>query len=308
MTTRVVLDCDPGHDDAFALFVALGHPGLELVAVTTVCGNQTVDKVTANALALLGHLGVDDVPVARGAEAPLVRAHRPAPDIHGESGMDGPVLAPGTQEVDPRTAAELIVDLVMAEPGLTIVATGPLTNLALALRREPAIAERVAGVAVMGGAVTTGNVTASAEFNTYVDPEAAAEVFAAPWTVTMMGLEVTHQALATPDVRERLAALGTRTGVLGGELLDFFGDRYREAQGFPHPPVHDICPVVHLVAPEVFAVVEAPVAVEVAGELTRGRTVVDLRDSPPGATHVVGLSMDAGAFWDVVLDAVANLP
>jgi purine nucleosidase len=306
--TRLVLDCDPGHDDAFALFVALGSPRLELAAVTTVAGNQTVEKVTANTLALLGHLGVHGVPVARGADRPLTRTHRPAPDIHGDSGLDGPVLAPGTQALDPRSAAELIVDLVMAEPGLTLVATGPLTNLALALRREPRVATRVAGVSIMGGAVTTGNVTASAEFNVYVDPEAAAEVFAAPWTVTMMGLEVSHQALADEPVRARLAALGTRTGELGGALLDFFGARYREHQGFASPPVHDLCPVVHLVAPALFTTVSAPVAVETEGALTRGRTVVDLRDHAPGRRHVVGTGLDAARFWDVVLDAVSRLP
>ncbi|MCF7549948.1 nucleoside hydrolase [Pseudonocardia sp. WMMC193] len=305
----VLLDCDPGHDDAFALFVALGHPGLDLVGVTTVCGNQTVERVTANAAKLLDHLGVEGaLPLARGAERPLARDHRAAPDIHGESGMDGPVLPASSRALDPRPADELIVDLVRARPGTVLVATGPLTNLALALRRDPEIARLVGGVAIMGGAVTTGNVTASAEFNIYVDPEAAAEVFAAPWTVTMMGLEVTHQALATPDVRARLAALGGRAAVLGGELLDFFGARYLQHQGFAAPPVHDLCPMVHLVAPEVFTTVEAPVAVEVAGALTLGRTVVDLRDSPPGPRHVVGLSMDAERFWDVVLEAVARLP
>ncbi len=196
----------------------------------------------------------------------------------------------------------------MAEPGLTLVATGPLTNLALALRREPRIAEHVAGVAIMGGAVTTGNVTASAEFNVFVDPEAAAEVFAAPWTVTMMGLEVSHQALADETVRERLAALGTRTGVLAGELLEFFGARYLEHQGFAAPPVHDLCPVVHLIAPELFTTVSAPVAVEVAGGLTRGRTVVDLRDGAPGPRHVVATGLDGPRFWEVTLAALARLP
>jgi purine nucleosidase len=161
MTRRIIMDCDPGHDDAIALLAAYGSPALELVAVTTVCGNRDVDRVTANALALGTAVGMAGVLFARGAERPLVREHRSAADIHGESGLDGPVLEPGRLPLDPRPAAELIVDLVTAAgPGeLTLVATAPLTNLALALRREPGIAGRVRGVAIMGGAIGAGNVT-----------------------------------------------------------------------------------------------------------------------------------------------------
>jgi purine nucleosidase len=311
MTRRIVMDCDPGHDDAIALLAAYGSPALELVAVTTVCGNRDVDRVTANALALGTAVGMDGVLFARGAERPLVREHRSAADIHGESGLDGPVLEPGRLPLDPRPAAELIVDLVTAaEPGeLTLVATAPLTNLALALRREPGIAGRVREVAIMGGAIGSGNVTPSAEFNILVDPEAAREVFAAPWSVTMMGLEVSHRALATADVRGRLAAMGTRTGVLCGELLDFFGARYLEHQGFPDPPVHDLCPIVHLIDPTVFDTVAAPVDVETAGELTLGRTVVDLRPRPEGPVrHRVATGIDPERFWDVALAALGRLP
>ncbi|MEP6980696.1 MAG: nucleoside hydrolase, partial [Nakamurella sp.] len=215
-------------------------------------------------------------------------------------------------ELDPRPAAQVIVDLVMAAaPGeITLVATGPLTNLALALQRQPLIAQRVSEVVIMGGAVTQGNITPSAEFNVHVDPEAAAEVFAAAWPVTMMGLEVTHQALATSDVRDRIAALGSRVAQFSVELLDFFGDRYLVEQGFPDPPVHDLCPVVYLIDPTVFQLVTAPVAVETAGELTVGRTVVDLRaPAPVACRHRIGLGMDSAAFWDVVvgaLDALGN--
>jgi purine nucleosidase len=311
MTRRIIMDCDPGHDDAIALLAAHGSPALELVAVTTVCGNRDVDRVTANALAVGTAVGMDGVLFARGAERPLAREHRSAADIHGESGLDGPVLEPGRLPLDPRPAAELIVDLVAAAaPGeLTLVATAPLTNLALALRRAPGIAGRVREVAIMGGAIGSGNVTPSAEFNLLVDPEAAREVFAAPWSVTMMGLEVSHRALATAGVRARLAAMGTRTGVLCGELLDFFGARYLEHQGFPDPPVHDLCPIVHLIDPTVFQTVTAPVDVETAGELTLGRTVVDLRPRPAGpARHRVATGIDPDRFWDVALDALARLP
>ncbi len=311
MTRTVIVDCDPGHDDALALFTAFGSAELRVAAVTTVCGNQTVDLVTRNALAIVEIAGLTGhVVVARGAEAPLTRVHTPAVSIHGVTGLDGPVLPATPGPVDPRPADAVIVDLVMAAgPGeITIVATGPLTNLALALQREPAIAGRVAEVVLMGGAATQGNITPSAEFNIHVDPEAAAAVFAAAWPVTMMGLEVTHLALATPEVRTRIAALGSRVGRFSAELLDFFGERYLVEQGFDHPPVHDLCPVVYLLDPTVFSVTNAPIAVETRGELTVGRTVVDLRrPASPDCRHRVGLGLDPDRFWDLVLSALGAL-
>jgi purine nucleosidase len=312
MTRKLILDCDPGHDDALALLTAFGHPALELVAVTTVCGNQTVDLVTRNALAIGAVAGMTGVTFARGADAPLLRRHRPATDIHGETGMDGPPLPDASgMRLDPRPADELLVDLIRtAEPGeITLVATAPLTNLALALRRDPTIAERVAEVVIMGGAIGQGNVTASAEFNILVDPDAAALVLQAPWPVVMMGLDVTHQALATDEIRERIRELGSRAGSFADQLLDFFGARYLEHQGFTAPPVHDLCPVVHLIDPTVFTLVRAPIAVETVGSLTLGRTVVDLRrPADPDCRHAVGTELDADRFWQVVLDGLERLP
>jgi purine nucleosidase len=311
MPRTVIIDCDPGHDDAFALFTAFGSPELEVAAVTTVCGNQTVDLVTRNALAVVEVAGrTGTVVVARGAERPLSREHVPAAGIHGASGLDGPALPATPGEIDPRPADQVIVDLVTAAgPGVvTLVATGPLTNLALALQRDPAIADLVAEVVIMGGAATQGNITPSAEFNIHVDPEAAAAVFDAAWPVTMMGLEVTHQALATADVRARVAGLETRVGRFGAELLDFFAERYLVEQQFEHPPVHDLCPVVYLVDPAVFTMTEAPIAVETRGTLTVGRTVVDLRGPAPlDCRHRVGLALDRDRFWDVVMAALARL-
>ncbi len=312
MTRKVIMDCDPGHDDALALFTAYGHPNLELVAVTTVCGNQTIDLVTRNARAVGAVAGMTGVTFARGAAAPLLRPHRPAADIHGDSGMDGPAL-PDVESIalDRRPADEVMVDLIKAsKPGeITIVATAPLTNLALALQREPAIADRVAQVVLMGGAIGQGNVTASAEFNILVDPDAADQVFNASWPVVMMGLEVSHQALATDEVRKRIRGLNSRTGTFADQLLDFFAARYKEHQGFAAAPVHDLCPVVYLIEPSLFTLVSAPVAVETRGELTLGRTVVDLR-RPAGADcrHSVCTGMDSNRFWTVVLDALEQLP
>ena len=198
-------------------------------------------------------------------------------------------------------------------PGeITLVATAPLTNLALALRREPAIAGRVAEVAIMGGAIGQGNMTASAEFNILVDPEAAKEVFEAPWPITMMGLEVSHQALATPEIRRRIRGLGTDLGQFVDQLLEFFEARYREHQHFEAAPVHDLCPVVYLIDPTIFDLTRAPIAVETRGKLTDGRTVVDLRlPAGPECRHQVGIRLDHGRFWNIVIDsltAIERLP
>ena len=310
MPRKIILDCDPGHDDALAILAAYGNPAIELLAVTTVCGNQTVDLVTHNALVIGTVARMHGVKFARGAERPLRREHKAASDIHGASGMDGPAPREPNIELDPRTAAQLIVDTVMsAEQGeITLVATAPLTNLALALRLEPAIAGRVAEVAIMGGAIGQGNMTASAAFNILVDPEAAKEVFEAGWPVTMMGLEVSHQALATPDVRRRIRGLGNDVGTFTDELLEFFESRYAEHQHFEAAPVHDLCPVVYLIDPTVFDLVRAPIAVETRGELTDGRTVVDLRLlAAPDCRHQVGTGLDHARFWDIVVESIAAI-
>ncbi|MFT4042302.1 MAG: nucleoside hydrolase [Gordonia sp. (in: high G+C Gram-positive bacteria)] len=304
----ILFDCDPGHDDAMALFVAHGSPAIDLVAVTTVCGNQTIDKVTRNALAIGSLAAMSGVTFAQGAAGPLVREHTPAADIHGDSGMDGPDLPEITCALDPRPAAAVIVDEIMArEPGtVTIVATGPLTNLALALESEPEIAHR-ADVSIMGGAIGAGNITPVAEFNIHVDPHAAQSVFTAPWRVTMMGLDVTHRAIAASSVHRRLTELATPIGDFCVSLLDFFGDRYAQHQGFDRPPVHDLCPIVHLIEPEIFDIRRAEVVVEVDGRYTAGQTVVDLRPQSVPGRHRVALDMDVARFWDVVIESIATI-
>ncbi len=235
---KVILDCDPGHDDAMAMLLAAGDPRIDLLAITTCAGNQTLAKVTRNALAVCAAAGIDDVPVAAGAAGPLVRTQMVAPDIHGESGLDGPVLPAPTRAVDPRHAVQLIIDTVMAhEPGeVTLVPTGPLTNIALAMRQEPAIVDRVKRVVLMGGAYTRGNRTPAAEFNIAADPEAAYAVFDAGWPVTMVGLDLTHQATATPDVVERIRAIGSPLSEFVVDVLGFFTASYKQHQGFDAPP------------------------------------------------------------------------
>src|ERR687893_424848 len=207
----IILDCDPGHDDAIALLVAYGSPNLELAAVTTAAGNQILDKVTRNAQAVATVGGLRGVPAAAGGGPPLVREPRVAEAEHGASGLDGVTLPAATVPVDPRHAVELIIETVMSRPTgeVTLVPTAALTNLALAVRLEPRIVDRVREVVLMGGAYAGGNLTAAAEFNIAVDPEAAHIVFGERWPVTMVGLDVTHHALATPEVVQRIAAIGT---------------------------------------------------------------------------------------------------
>lgn len=318
LVEKIILDCDPGHDDAIAILLAAGSPEIDLLAITTVAGNQTLEKVTRNAMAVCAAGGIT-VPIAAGAQGPLVRPQCVAEDIHGDSGLDGPVLPPATSELDPRHAVDMIIDIVMAhEPGTVhLVPTGPLTNIALAIRKEPRIVERVKSVVLMGGAYERGNTTAAAEFNIYADPEAAEAVFAANWDVTMVGLELTHQATATPDVIERIAAVGGPLATFVTDMIDFFSSTYLDRFGFPDPPVHDPCCVARLIDPAVFTTREAFVAVELTGRWTSGmtytcfdpeRAVPEVRDAAAARRRTqVATKLDKDRFWDLVIDALARL-
>lgn len=311
MATKIILDCDPGHDDAIAMLLAWGDPRVELLAITTVAGNQRLELVTRNAGSVAAVGGITGVPLAAGAARPLVREPGFAASIHGESGLDGPRLPEPTLLPDARRAAELIVELVMAhEPGeVTLVPTGPLTNIALAARLEPRIVPRVREVVFMGGAVRGGNWSATSEFNVLVDPEAAQIVVGEAWPVTMIGLDATHQALATHEVRAALSAVGTASAGFVGELLDFYGGAYTREQGFAAPPVHDPCAVAYVIEPGLFETVRAPLSVELRGELTLGMTVADLRGpAPAGCLTRVALGVDADRFWVLVTRALARLP
>ncbi len=310
MPEKIILDCDPGHDDAIALLLAHGSPEIELLAVTTVMGNQTIEKVTRNALAVARVAGITGVPFARGAHRPLVRPIETAPSIHGESGLDGPVLPEPTIELDARHAVQVIIDTVMAhEPGtVTLVPTGALTNIALAVRLEPRIVDRVKQVVLMGGGVHVGNWSAVSEFNIVIDPEAAHIVMNEAWPLTMVGLDLTHQAIATPEVAAAIAAVGTGPARFVGELLEFFGETYRDAQGFDHPPVHDPCAVAYVIDPSIMTTVRAPLDVELTGALTVGMTVADLRGpAPEGCTTQVAMDLDNDRFWALVVDALERI-
>ena len=310
MVTKIILDCDPGHDDAIALLLAWGSPEIELVGVTTVMGNQTIDKVTRNALSVARVAGITGVPFARGAHRPLVRQIEVAASIHGESGLDGPVLPEPTLSLDPRHAVDFIIDTIMAANigEITLVPTGALTNIALAVRKEPRIVERVKQVVLMGGGVNVGNWSATSEFNIVIDPEAAHIVFNERWPLTMVGLDLTHEALATPSVVAAIAAIGTAPARFVGELLEFFAETYRDQQGFEHPPVHDPCAVAFVIDPTVMRVTRVPLNVELTGTLTLGMTVADVRaPAPADCTTQVASALDHAKFWALVVDALERI-
>lgn len=307
---KIILDCDPGHDDAVAILLAHGSPEIELLAVTTVVGNQTLEKVTKNALAVGTIAGITGVPFAAGCARPLVRTIENAPDIHGESGMDGPALPESTIDLDPRHAVDLIIDTIMAhEPGtVTLVPTGGLTNIALAARKEPRIVERVKEVVLMGGGYHVGNWSAVAEFNIIIDPEAAHIVFNEKWPVVMVGLDLTHQALATDEVVAQIEAVGTGPARFVRELMDFFAQTYKDAQGFDFPPVHDPCAVAYVIDPSIVTTRKVPVDIELQGTLTLGMTVADFRAPAPADCNTsVAVDLDHQRFWDLVTDALVRI-
>jgi pyrimidine-specific ribonucleoside hydrolase len=272
VSTPIVIDCDPGHDDAIAILLALASPEVELRGVTTVAGNQTLEKTTRNALKVLELAGRSDIPVAAGADRPLKRALRTAPNVHGESGLDGPDLAEPTHKPVDAHAADFLAELL--EPGVVLVPTGPLTNIATLLERHPDVKERLERIVWMGGAIAEGNVTPAAEFNAFVDPEAAATVFGSGITVTMIGLDITHRALFTRAHADRLRGTG-KAGKAVAELSDFFQRFHESRYGFDGSPIHDALAVAEVIDPSLVTTVHCNTEIETASQYCDGRTVVD---------------------------------
>jgi inosine-uridine nucleoside N-ribohydrolase len=302
--TRILLDCDPGHDDAIALLLALASPELELLGVTTVAGNQTLEKTTANAIRVLEFAGRTDVPVAAGADRPLVREQFVAAYVHGETGLDGPDLPPPQSAPVNRHAVDFLAEKIREADGqVTLVPVGPLTNVALLLALHPdARPERIV---LMGGAIAEGNVTPAAEFNIWCDPEAAVRVFASGIDVTMVGLDVTHKALFTTAHIGRLAG---RVGEMVTELLRFYDRFHREVYGFDGSPIHDAVAVAHVLRSGVVETKHLNVEIDVESELCRGRTVVDLwrrTERNPNAHVAVGI--DAEAFLELLIERINSL-
>jgi pyrimidine-specific ribonucleoside hydrolase len=329
MTIPIVIDCDPGHDDAIAILLAVASPEVELIGVTTVAGNQTLDKTTRNALVTLEIAGRSEIPVAAGAESPLLRELRTAAHVHGETGLDGPELPePLARPVDAH-AADFLAQVIerwagsadgeaadarpedrapSARPGVVLVPTAPLTNLALMLERHPDVQDRLERIVWMGGSIGEGNVTPAAEFNAFVDPEAAAAVFASGIPLTMVGLDVTHKALFTREHAERLRGAG-RAGKFVAELSDFFQCFHETSYGFDGSPIHDAMAVAHVIDPTLLTTQRTNVAVETRSQLCDGRTVVDLRGvtgREPNAD--VGVDVDAERFLELLVSRIASLP
>jgi inosine-uridine nucleoside N-ribohydrolase len=306
MKHKIILDCDPGHDDAIALLLAAHHPAIDLLAITTVAGNQSIEKTTLNALKVCSLADIRNVPVAMGMERPLVRPAKHAANIHGESGLDGPHIPEPDIELAPQHAVDLLIDLLLNSDGdITIVPTGPLTNIAVAIRREPAILPKIQAISLMGGAIGLGNTTPAAEFNIHTDPEAAAIVFSCGRPITMCPLEVTHQALATEDVLGRLREANRPVATFAADLLDFFAGRYRNEFGFPAAPVHDPCAVAAVIHPSILLAHDMHVEIETTGEWTSGRTVCDVYDRLGKAPNArVGYALEVDRFWDMVISTI----
>jgi inosine-uridine nucleoside N-ribohydrolase len=306
--TAVILDCDPGHDDAIALLLALASPELELLGVSTVSGNQTLEKTTANALRVLDHVGRADVPVAAGAARPLIRERHTAPEVHGETGLDGPSLPAATRGPDPAHAIDWIADTVANSSGpVTLIATGPLTNVALLLACHPGVEAGLERIVLMGGSIGEGNVTPAAEFNIWADPEAAHRVFHSGLDLTMVGLDVTHQALMTPAHTERLAAAG-RAGTLVAEMFDFYVDFHRRSYGWEGAPVHDAVAVAHVIDPTLLATRHCGVLIDTGPELSRGRTNVDLRNHMGWRANChAAVAIDADRFLELLIERISTL-
>lgn len=300
-----ILDCDPGHDDAIAMVVAARHTNL--LGITTVAGNAPLESTTMNAIVVRDLLGID-VPVHAGANRPLIAPAQHASYVHGESGLDGADLPLPSGPPESRDAVEFIIETVRANDGVWLIPTGPLTNIALALRSAPDIAARVAGISFMGGGLY-GNRTPTGEFNVWADPEAAAIVLSYGGPLVMAGLDLTHQFQATDDRIAKLQALPGRLAHVLADLMRFFSGTYRRRhEDIGGAPVHDPCAVMALTHPDLFTREFSWVAVETEGQHTRGMTVIDQRhlvDRPaPNCDRLVAL--DADAAWDVVTEAIAH--
>lgn len=305
----VIIDCDPGHDDALAIALAVVRPELDVLGITTVAGNAGLSATTRNAGRILALLGRDDIPVAPGADRPLVRDPWVPVEFHGASGLDGADLPePGRPPLE-ITAVELALTLLRSSPDpVTLIATGPLTNIAVLLRAAPSLRERIGQISLMGGSLGEGNTTASAEFNIWADPEAAEIVFQSGIPLWMTGLDVTHQALMLPPDIERLEGLGTRAGRVFADLMRFFAIHHRDRYGWEGPPIHDAVAVAWLLEAGLVRSRRLRIDVQVGDGLTRGRTVADpegLAGRPPNAE--VGVAIDRERFIDLLVDAIGRV-
>lgn len=306
---RILIDCDPGHDDMMAIMLASASPEIELLGITTVAGNQTGEKTYQNALKTLTLIGRADIPVARGADKPLFRELTVAPEIHGVSGLDGADLPdPGFQGLEQHAVDFLIRTIMESGTPLTLVPTGPLTNVALAMLKDPRITTKLERIVLMGGAVFDSNITPAAEFNIYVDPEAAKVVFGSGVPVTMVGLDVTNKALFGFDDIEELSRLNGKVSRVVAPLLKFFAQANKDIFDFDGAPLHDALAIAYLIKPEVIKTRNMNVEIETEGDLTRGRTVADVYGiTGRSANTDVALEVNNSLFKELLFQAIKVL-
>lgn len=311
MTRPIIIDTDPGQDDAVAILLALGSPELEILGITTVAGNVPQPLVTTNALKLCELTGRTDVPVYRGAGAPLERELFTAEYVHGPTGLDGVDLPAPVTSARSKHAVDFIIDTCLAAgpDGVTLCPVGPLTNIASAIAREPTIVPKIREIAIMGGGFFEGgNTTPVAEFNIYVDPDAAAIVFNSGAPITMFPLDVTHKALILPEDLERIRSIGTPVGGAVAGMLGFYERHDMEKYGIAGAPLHDPCVIAYLVDPDLFSGKPCRVDIETDSELTVGQTVVDWWGVTGAAANAMVMSdVDRQRFIDLVVDRIAGL-
>lgn len=305
MKEKVLLDVDPGHDDAVAIMLAAKNPKIDLLAITVVAGNQILEKTTRNTLNVCSHLGIN-VPIAAGMDRPMVRKQVIAENIHGETGLDGPHFDDVKVELDKRHAVDLIIDLLMeSDNDINVVPTGPLTNIAMAMRKEPRIVNKIKRIVLMGGAYTIGNVTPAAEFNIFADPEAAHVVFSSGRPIVMMGLDLTRQALATKEVVDKIKTIGNKASKLFVDLMEFFTKTQREVFGWEAPPTHDPTTIAYLIDPSVIKTKPMHVEIELKSDTCYGRTVCDYFGITGKKPNVdVATELDFDKFWNLIYETL----
>jgi len=299
----VIIDCDPGHDDAIALILAFASEALDVKAVTVTAGNQTLEKTLYNAKRILTCIGKRP-PVAAGAAKPMYRALRIAAAVHGESGLDGPALPQPDFQEEPVPAVDLLRKTILESPDpITLIPTGPLTNIGILFTAYPEVKKNIRQISLMGGGIEMGNWTSSAEFNILVDPEAADIVFTSGIPIIMAGLDVTHKAMIMKEEVEQLRNFGGKVPTLVAELLDFFF-KFHDTQGFSGTPLHDPCAVAYLIKPELFITKPYHIDIECHGQYTAGMTLADRRPWSKEAHNVTAcLDVDRKGFVDLIFEA-----
>lgn len=306
MKRNIILDCDPGHDDAVAILLAGSSPKLNLLGISVIAGNQTIEKTAKNALNVASYLGIN-VPIAIGCVFPMVRDRVICASIHGESGLDGFTFPEPRERFDQRHGVQLIIDTVMNNEDVTVVATGPLTNVAMALKLEPRLYKRIKEIVLMGGSVDNGNTSPAAEFNIMCDPEAAHVVFSSGIPVKMIGLNVTRKVLVTDDVVDRMAKINNRASDMFVKLMKVFNNNQRKVFGIKAGPLHDPATIASLIDEDVIKFEKMNVVIDISHGPSYGRTNCDVFDYLHAPKNVyVAMDIDVNKYWDIVEEGIRN--